>query len=124
MNQRKKPPSEAVWNLHELLTRTDNDQELLRELLLIFKEDFPGHISGLTAAIAAGNLKNVAAISHTLKGMFANLAANKAAAAAARLEQVGRAGENAALKDAHEDLNAEIAGLLPELEAYMAGVRR
>jgi hypothetical protein len=33
--------SRPAWNLQDLLTRVDNDHELLRELLIIFKADFP-----------------------------------------------------------------------------------
>ena len=124
MDQPQKSSPEPVWNLPELLTRIDNDQELLRELLIIFKKDFPSHVCSLTEAIATGNLRNVTALSHTLKGMFANLAANRAAAAAACLEQTARAGESATLKQTYENLNAEIANLLSEVEAHMAEVRR
>jgi hypothetical protein len=41
MNKNEEGLSEPVWNLTELLERIENDQELLRELLNIFKEDFP-----------------------------------------------------------------------------------
>jgi hypothetical protein len=41
MNKTEEGFSEPVWNLAELLERVDNDHELLRELLNIFKEDFP-----------------------------------------------------------------------------------
>lgn len=34
-------PSTAAWNVKEVLARMDNDRELLRELVAIFKEDFP-----------------------------------------------------------------------------------
>lgn len=115
---------EAVWNLPELLARVDDDQELARELLAIFKEDFPVHFRLLQEAIGARDLKNVVALSHALKGMFANLAGARAAAAAARLEQVARAGESGSLEEALEILRGEVAKLLPELDAYLEGVQR
>jgi HPt (histidine-containing phosphotransfer) domain-containing protein len=123
MGKMREQSSEAVWNISELLVRVDNDQELVQELLSIFKEDFPQHFCALEEAVAAGNLKNVGALSHTLKGMFANLASVRAAAAAARLEQMARAEEKVSLKEALESLKSEIANLLPVLDAYMAEVR-
>ena len=47
MNKKEEGLSEPVWNLPELLERVDNDQVLLRELLDIFKEDFPQTIRSL-----------------------------------------------------------------------------
>jgi len=114
---------ETVWNLPELLARVEDDQELARELLAIFKEDFPRLFRPLQEAIGGRELKKVAALGHTLKGMFANLAAARAAAAAARLEEAARAGESGSLEEALETLRGEVAKLLPELDAYLKGVQ-
>ncbi len=114
-----------VWNQAELLERVDNDQELLRELLTIFKEDFPRTVRSLEAAVAAGDLKNSASLSHTLKGMLSSLGATRAATAAAKLEQLASTDAgNTLLRDAFESLQNEGASLLPELDAYMMEVRR
>ena len=113
-----------VWNQAELLERVDNDQELLRELLTIFKEDYPRMRGSLEAAVAAGDLKNSASLSHTLKGMLSSLGATRAATAAGKLEQLAStdAGNNL-LRDALESLKHEGGRLLPELDAYMMEVR-
>lgn len=115
---------EPPWNRAELLERIDNDEELVRELLAIFKEDFPRTVRSLEAAVSSGDLKNSGSLSHTLKGMLLNLGGAPAAAAAARLEELACAGEIAALKDAFDALEREAGRLLPELDAYMAEVRR
>jgi len=39
-------------DLLELLARVDNDRELLRDLVTIFKEDFPRHLLALQDAVA------------------------------------------------------------------------
>ncbi|MHB8503077.1 MAG: Hpt domain-containing protein [Candidatus Acidiferrales bacterium] len=117
--------SEQVWNLPELHERVENDQELLRELVTIFRRDFPRTIRSLEEAVAAGDLKNSASLSHALKGMLANLGAARAAAAAAMLEKMASsAGEETSLKNALNALQREAASLLPELDAYMKEVRR
>jgi two-component system, sensor histidine kinase and response regulator len=123
MNKNEEGLSEPVWNLTELLERIENDQELLRELLNIFKEDFPQTMRSLQSAVNAEDLKNSSRLSHTLKGMLSSLGATRAAAAAAKLEALSSAGETASMEGALNALEAEAHRLLPELEAYMAEVR-
>jgi len=123
MNKKEEGHAEPVWNLAELLEMVDNDQELLRELLDIFKEDFPQTIQSLQSAVNAEDLKNSSRLSHTLKGMLSSLGATAAAAAASKLEALSSAGETASLEGAFNALEAEAHRLLPELEAYMAEVR-
>src|SRR6202790_5306468 len=100
MNNKEESLSEPVWNLAELLERVDNDQELLRDLLDIFKEDFPLTMRSLESAVALGDLKNSARLGHTIKGMLSSLGGVRTAAAAARLEVLASAGETASLKGA------------------------
>lgn len=118
-----KEPSKSAWNPTELLSRVDNDQELLLELLAIFKEDFPRTMNSLESALTRCDLKNAASLSHALKGMLANLGGARAAAAAAKLEQLSAAGNTGDLAAAWKNLQAESASLLPELNAYLAEVR-
>jgi two-component system sensor histidine kinase/response regulator len=124
MNKTEEGISGPVWNLAELLERVDNDQELLRDLVNIFKEDFPRTMRLLESAIAVADLKNVARLSHTLKGMLSSLGGVRTAAAAAKIEVMASAGESASLKSVFDTLEREGTSLLPELDAYMAEVRR
>ncbi len=107
-------------NLPELLARLDDDRELLRDLLSIFKEDFPGHLQALREAVERQDMKQAMVVSHTLKGMLANLAVTKAAASAAQLEQLAAGGREVPLKEALAAFEGEVEGLLPEMETYMA----
>ncbi|MGC1618710.1 MAG: Hpt domain-containing protein [Candidatus Acidiferrum sp.] len=117
--------SEPAWNLAELLERVDNDRELIRELLTIFREDFPRTLQSLETAVSAGDLKNSAALSHTLKGMLASLGVTRAAAAAAKIEKMASASaEKESLKEAFKALRHEADTLMPELEAYVTEVPR
>jgi HPt (histidine-containing phosphotransfer) domain-containing protein len=122
MNKEGQEPTGQVWNLAELVDRIDNDQELLRDLLKIFKEDFPRTMQSLESAVAAEDLKNASRLSHTLKGMLASLGATRAAAAAGKLEVLATAGETASLRGALDALGREAESLVPELNAYMAEV--
>jgi two-component system, sensor histidine kinase and response regulator len=112
----------SIMDLTELLERVENDRELIRDLLLIFKQEFPRHLRSLRDAVDSMDGKKVAAEAHTMKGMLSNLAASSAASAAARLEQLGRNQEVSEFQEAcasFEDLSKE---LLLQLDTCMAKV--
>lgn len=122
-NDEQRP--EPVWNQAELLERVDNDQELLIELLSIFREDFPRTLQSLQDAVASHDLKNCASLSHTLKGMLSNLGGTRAAFSAASLEKLSSASASQPLlQDAFDALRREASSLSSELDAYVIGVRR
>jgi len=118
----EKTSSHLDFDYGELLARVDNDRELLHDLLRIFKEEFPRYLQALREAVGTGDGKLVASAAHTLKGMFLNLAAAPAAAAASRLEQLGRNGEKSGFQDALADFERDAANLSPQLDAFMAEV--
>ena len=124
MSEKEQDHSEPIWNVDEFLERIDNDQVLLRELLIIFKEDFPRTMRSLESAVTSQDLKSCARLSHTLKGMLSSLGAIRATAAAAKLEALSSAGETPSLQTALKALESEAESLLPELDAYVAEVRR
>ena len=70
MSEKEQGHSEPVWNVDEFLERVDNDQVLLRELLTIFKEDFPRTMQSLETAVTAQDLKSCARLSHTLMDLL------------------------------------------------------
>ncbi len=112
----------AMIDLAELLARVENDRELMRDLLLIFKQEFPRHLQALRNAVASMNGERVVAEAHTLKGMLSNLAAGPAVGAAARLEQLARNREVSEFQEAcasFEDISKE---LLLQLDTCMAEV--
>jgi HPt (histidine-containing phosphotransfer) domain-containing protein len=109
----------VTFDYGELLVRVDNDRELLRDLLVIFKEEFPRNLLALREAVAASDGNRVATAAHTLKGMLLNLAANQAAATAARLEQLGRKGDASGYTEGLAAFESDARNLLPELDAYM-----
>ena len=80
MNKTEENLSGQVWKQADLLARVDNDQELLRDLVNISKEEFPQMMRSLGSAVAAVDLKNAARLSHTLKGMLSSLDGVRAAA--------------------------------------------
>jgi len=115
-------PGPAV-DFSDLLMRVGNDHELVRELFEMFKKEFPHLLESLQESVRCGDTKRVETTSHTLKGMLSSLSVTRAAAAAARLEQIGREEERPELRDALENFEHEVTGLLLELDSYTAGTR-
>jgi two-component system, sensor histidine kinase and response regulator len=125
MTNTKQSHNGSAIDFTELLARVDNDRELLVDLMSIFKEDFPRHIRELTDVIAARDMKKMSVVSHTLKGMLANLAVTRAAAAAAKLEQLAHdSATEPEIAEAFRAFQREVQGLLAEMETYMAEVQR
>ncbi|HYL85794.1 MAG TPA: Hpt domain-containing protein [Candidatus Angelobacter sp.] len=109
-------------NVKELLTRVENDRELMLDLLAIFKEEFPGRQQALRQAVQSLDAPRVAAEAHALKGMLSNLAAREAAGAAARLEQMGKRGETSKFGEALAAFDATAKELLAQVDSCLAEV--
>ncbi len=122
VKQTERDSHNLTFDPGELLARVDNDRELLRDLLMIFKDEFPRHLLALREAVEARDGKRVAAVAHTMKGMLSNLAATQAAATAARLEQMGRQEEASGFPEAFAVFESDAMQLLPQLDACMAEV--
>jgi HPt (histidine-containing phosphotransfer) domain-containing protein len=116
-------PREAAWNFEELMLRLDGDQEFLRELLVIFQQDARSNLEKSRDAIARGDFEALARAAHTLKGMLRNLAMGRAAHAAAALEEAARKALSEASALLLPQLQQELEGLLPEVEAQLAEVK-
>jgi two-component system, sensor histidine kinase and response regulator len=114
--------SSAVIDVTELLARVGDDRDLIRDLLLIFREEFPAHLQAMRDAVNSMDAEKVAAEAHALKGMLSNLAANPAAAAAARLEQLGRNREVSQFQEAFGSFEEISKELLLQLDVCMAEV--
>lgn len=115
-------PAQGI-NFPELFARVENDRDLLRDLLLIFKEDFPRHFQALQKAVSRGDSAQVAAVSHMLKGMLSNLAATRAAACAAALENSGRTKDTSSFAKALVAFEHETLCLIPEMDSYLLEVQ-
>lgn len=111
-----------VIDFEELLERTENDRELMRDLLTIFKEEFPQRLQALSEAVASLNATNVVLEAHALKGMLSNLAAIEAAAAVAELERYARNNETSRFLESFSHFEAIAKVLSRHVEACIAEV--
>lgn len=113
----------TIIDISELLARVENDHDLMRDLLQIFKEEFPAHLKALRDAAKSQDAEGVAVEAHTLKGMLSNLAASSAAAAAAQIEQLGRSRELVGLPEAFASFENISKELLLQLDTCLVEVR-
>lgn len=111
-------------DFEELLERTENDRELMRDLLTIFKDEFPQRLKALSRAVASRNAASVILEAHALKGMLSNLAAIEAAAAVAELERLARSNKTSKLLDSFSRFEVIGKELSRQVEACMAEVSR
>jgi two-component system sensor histidine kinase/response regulator len=104
-------PVEGVtgWNRRETLEGLGGDENLLREVTEIFREQAPKHLDSLRAAIAQQDAKTVETSAHSLKGELGYLSVPEMHRIARELEDAGRNG----------DLE-RAATLLPQFEAGLA----
>jgi HPt (histidine-containing phosphotransfer) domain-containing protein len=115
-------PRQSEWGLNELMERLDGDQELLRELLVMFREDVRINLEKTRSAIGTGDYEGLSRTAHTMKGMLRNLSMGAAAETAAALEKASRENREGDSRELLEKLVKELEGILPEVEAQLAGV--
>ncbi|MFS8069533.1 MAG: response regulator, partial [Byssovorax sp.] len=84
-----RPP---IFNLTEALSRVDGDEDLLKELIEVFAEEYPAWIADLRASVAAADAPWVRRAAHTIKGAVDNCGAGSAFDAAFRLERMAGEG--------------------------------
>jgi two-component system sensor histidine kinase/response regulator len=102
-----------ILDRKEALGRVGGDEKLLGELLRLFQADAPKLLADAKEAIRRGDAKLLRRAGHTIKGAASSLGAEQTRAAAARLEDLGRA----ANLDGAEAACAELERAMARLEA-------
>ena len=103
---------EAVW------ATVDGDGDLLAEITGLYFENLPGYMAHIRTAVREGDAGALERAAHALKGCIASLGARRAAAASARLEEIGASREAGEADLALAWLEREIAELSHELEGF------
>lgn len=110
-------PSEAVFDKEVALSRVGGDAELLKEIAVLFLDDYPKSLIELRAAVKARDAKRVERSAHGLKGSVSNFGAGAAVEAALQLEIMGRAQQLVEVEHVLRSLELALAALRPELES-------
>jgi two-component system sensor histidine kinase/response regulator len=99
------------------LSRVGGDAELLKEIALLFLDDYPKAMADLRAAMASSDARGIERAAHGLKGSVSHFGARAAVEAASTIEQLGRTGQIAGIGEVVDELERALAALRPELVA-------
>jgi CheY-like chemotaxis protein len=108
-----------VFDLNELLTRVDDDRELVYELVQLFLEDCPQRIDTLQAALEHRDIEQLAQTAHTLKGSAGNICAQSLYEAARHLEMLARKGDLQTAPASFVKLQQEMSRLRMVFKEFM-----
>ncbi|WP_319585579.1 Hpt domain-containing protein [uncultured Desulfobulbus sp.] len=100
------------WNKAFALEQTAGDEELLEELLVLFRDSSVSDYTQLQQAVAAGDAAGVVRAAHSLKGAAASLGIEGIRQVASHMEADGR---NNSVVVAREQLTA-MGDLLEQLK--------
>lgn len=103
------------WNKAFALEQTDGDQELLEELLVLFKDSAASDLEQLQQAVATNDPAGVVRAAHSLKGASASLGIEGIRQLAMTMESDAR---NSSVKVARDNLSdlTELLGQLGSLQ--------
>jgi two-component system, sensor histidine kinase and response regulator len=114
------PDRPAALDRRGAVRQLGGDEELFVEIATLFRDDAPQVLAALRAALAAGDAKVVQRTAHTLKGSAGCIGGMPLAAAAAKVEAMGAAGQLADATAATDVLAAELDRLLAALAADLS----
>jgi len=102
-----------------VLKRVDGDLDLLKEVAALFFEDTPRLMTEIRKAVERADAPVLERSAHTLKGSVGNFGARRAFELSFNLEQMGRNGDFGHAIEVFEQLEQQIAQLVPALESMM-----
>jgi CheY-like chemotaxis protein/HPt (histidine-containing phosphotransfer) domain-containing protein len=115
-----RPTSESgappAFDREEALQRVGDSEEILRELVELFRVEGPKQMAEIQQRKSAGDLVGLSRSAHTLKGSVGIFAAQAAYDTALRIETMGRSGDLTDFDDAWADLQREIDRLSSAFE--------
>jgi two-component system sensor histidine kinase/response regulator len=107
-------------NRAAVLERCGGDEDLLRELVAIFRQDCPAYMQSVRAAVESKESEALSRAAHTLKGPLGTLGFDGAQQFALQLEDVARRGEMDSIEQAFTELEREIRLIGPLLDVLEA----
>jgi PAS domain S-box-containing protein len=111
------PELADVIDRDEALERMDGDEDLLNELLRIFRDDAGAMLQRLDAADASADARQLERAAHSLKGASATISARHVSGLAAEIERLAREDHLNEARDRMDDLRREFRQLVRALES-------
>jgi PAS domain S-box-containing protein len=116
--------NDAIFDEAAALSYTGGDRRLLREVVQLFRADYPASLRKIDLALRGRDSEALRLAAHRLKGAIATLGAPAARQAAAELEENARSQDFARARQADATLRQEIARLESALVAARLSSRR
>jgi HPt (histidine-containing phosphotransfer) domain-containing protein len=102
----------APWNPVQTLERLGGDENLLQEVMEIFREEAPKHLAGLREAITQRDAKTTERLAHSLQGELGYLGIAELSHGARELEEKGRTSDFQGALSVFPPFEAAMARLL------------
>ncbi len=109
------PDDRAILDQDGCLDNLGGDRELYREIVAMFTENAPGVVERLAAALEAGDMARAGHYAHDLKGMTANIGAE-------RLSELACTIQNTVGATRHEERELWVARLKDEFRNLTAAI--
>ncbi len=113
----KSPATGSALDREVALSRVGGDAELLKEIAVLFLENYQAWLGELRDAAVRGDAKVVENTAHGLKGSVSNFGAQAAVEAALQLEMLGRNRDLTGVSTSLSALESALEALRPELES-------
>jgi len=107
-----------IFDPNEVLDQIGGDEDLLKELIDIFKDSYKEDLSSIADAIDSGNCEDIRSAAHRMKGSVGNFGRKRAFEAAYLLETHAREGKMDLIMGSFEELSSEIQRLVDRLDSY------
>jgi CheY-like chemotaxis protein len=114
-----RPAPTGAPDRREMLSRLGGSEDLLRRVVTVFLDTYPGAVSRIREAIAAGNGDALARLAHNFKGSVSLVGWASTVQHLVDLERAAREGHFDAAEAALEQLVAELDQLGPVLQAMI-----
>jgi len=98
------PNNDKFLDYAELLSRMDNDEEIIRVVAEAFLQDIPDRIISLEKAIKDNNIEEISEIAHSIKGTAANISADALSSSALKIEQALKKGDASKIQPIFEEM--------------------
>jgi signal transduction histidine kinase/CheY-like chemotaxis protein/HPt (histidine-containing phosphotransfer) domain-containing protein len=110
-----------IFDREQALASVDGDMELFREVVGLFREDYPKNMAEIDSAIREGDAARLNRAAHSLKGSVDNFGSRYAFDLALRLEIMGKDKELTGAGGVFSSLGKEMERLSTVLEDFTGG---
>ncbi len=105
MEQEKTKP---VFDQEAALERVGGDMEFLKELIELFKSDYPAKLAQLSKGLREKDFKTISETGHSLKSASGNLSLTRVYDLSFKIEGMGRKGKIQGIEKAYNELEEEL----------------